>query len=298
MIRPAVPASTPPVTPRVGAHVSVAGGILNAIVNAQEATCEAFQLWLSNARGWKPPTVDPAVDRRFGRLVADARLGPVFVHAPYLVNFASTNQATCDSSVAVVAATLDKAAAIGAAGVVVHAGSHLGAGRRAGLARSRQAVLPLLERLDHAPDRPDLLFELTAGTRNAIASRFEEMAELVEALGGHPKLRVCFDTCHAHAAGYDLADPVAAAAAVDELAKLLGDRLALVHANDSLDPVGAARDRHCPIGSGTIGEDGFATVLAHPRLAGVPVITETTGDPAQMARDVACLRRLRDAALR
>jgi deoxyribonuclease IV len=72
----------------------------------------------------------------------------------------------------------------------------------------------------------------------------------------------------------------------------------VVHANDSLDPVGAARDRHCPIGSGTIGEDGFATVLAHPRLAGVPVITETTGDPAQMARDVACLRRLRAAARR
>jgi deoxyribonuclease-4 len=89
-------------------------------------------------------------------------------------------------------------------------------------------VLPLLERLDGRPDDPDLLFELTAGTRNAIASRFEEMAELVEALGGHPKLRVCFDTCHAHAAGYDLADPVAAAAALDELAKLLGHRLALV----------------------------------------------------------------------
>jgi deoxyribonuclease IV len=284
---------TSPPAHRVGAHVSVAGGILNAVANAREATCEAFQLWLSNARGWKPPTLDPAVDRRFGQLVADARLGPVFVHAPYLVNFASSNHATAGSSVAVVAATLDKAAAIGAAGVVVHAGSHLGAGRRAGLARTRQAVLPLLERLGDAPDGPDLLFELTAGTRNALASRFEEMAELLDALGGHPRVRVCFDTCHAHAAGYDLADPVTASAAADELVELLGDRLALVHANDSRDRPGAARDRHCPIGSGTIGEPGFAALLAHPGLAGLPVITETTGDPAQMARDVACLRRLR-----
>jgi deoxyribonuclease IV len=279
--------------PRVGAHVSVAGGILNAVPNAQRAACEAFQLWLSNARGWKPPTLDPAVDRRFCELVADANLGPVFVHAPYLVNFASASHATVDSSAAVVAATLGKAAAIGAAGVVVHAGSHLGAGRPAGLARTRRAVLPLLERLDRAPDGPDLVFELTAGTRNALASRFEEMAELLDALGGHPRLRVCFDTCHAHAAGYDLADPVTASAAADELVKLLGDRLALVHANDSRDRAGAARDRHCPIGSGTIGEPGFAALLAHPGLAGLPVITETTGDPEQMARDVACLKRLR-----
>jgi deoxyribonuclease-4 len=287
----------PPVSP-IGAHVSVAGGLLNAVANARQATCETFQVWVSSARAWKPPAVDPAVDHRFRALVAEAGLGPVFVHAAYLVNLASTSEATFDSSVAAVAATLDKAAAIGAAGVVVHAGSHLGAGRAAGLARTRQAVLPLLERLGDRPGDPDLVFELTAGTRNAIASRFEEMAELLDALGGHPKLRVCFDTCHAHAAGYDLADPVAATAAVDELARLLGDRLALVHANDSLDPPGAARDRHCPIGDGTIGEDGFAAVLAHLGLAGVPVVTETTGDPAQMARDVACLRRLRDAARR
>ena len=216
-----------PVSP-IGAHVSVAGGLRNAVADAREAGCEAFQVWVSSARAWKPPALDPAVDRRFRELVAEAGLGPVFVHAAYLVNLASISPATFDSSVAAVAATLDKAAAIGAAGVVVHAGSHLGAGRQAGIARTRQGVLPLLERLDHRPDGPDLLFELTAGTRNAIASRFEEMAELVEALGGHPKLRVCFDTCHAHAAGYDLADPVAAAAALDELAKLLGDRLALV----------------------------------------------------------------------
>jgi deoxyribonuclease-4 len=218
---------SPPVSP-IGAHVSVAGGLLNAVTNAQEITCETFQVWVSSARAWKPPALDAVVDRRFRQLVAEAGLGPVFVHAPYLVNLASTSQATFDSSVAAVAATLDKASAIGAAGVVVHAGSHLGAGRGPGIARIREGVLPLLARFGDRTGGPDLLFELTAGTRNAIASRFEEMAELVDALGGHPRLRICFDTCHAHAAGYDLADPVAAAATVDELAKLLGDRLALV----------------------------------------------------------------------
>jgi deoxyribonuclease IV len=197
---------------RSGAHVSVAGGILNAPGNAVEATCEAFQMWVSSPRAWRLPTVDPDVDEAFRALVADARLGPVLIHAPYLVNFASTGQATFDSSVAVVAATLDKAAAIGAAGVVVHAGSHLGAGRDAGLARTRQAVMPLLDRLDHIADRtrgqaPALVVEFTAGKANMLASRIQDMAELLDALDDHPRLKVCFDTCHAMCASHDLHDP-------------------------------------------------------------------------------------------
>ena len=99
----------------IGAHVSVAGGLLNAVANARGAACETFQVWVSSARAWKPPALDPAVDHRFRELVAEAGLGPVFDHAAYLVNLASTSQANFDSSVAAVAATLDKAAAIGAA---------------------------------------------------------------------------------------------------------------------------------------------------------------------------------------
>jgi endonuclease IV len=98
--------------PRIGAHVSVAGGILNAPANAVEATCDTFQIWVSSPRAWRLPALDPATDERFRQLVADAGLAPVFIHAPYLVNFASTSQMTIDNSVAVVVATLDKAAAM------------------------------------------------------------------------------------------------------------------------------------------------------------------------------------------
>jgi deoxyribonuclease-4 len=119
------------------------------------------------------------------------------------------------------------------------------------------------------------------------------MAELLAACGHHPRLKVCMDTCHAQAAGYDLGDPAGAAKALDELFGALGDRVVLVHANDSRDPVGAGRDRHCPIGTGTIGDQGFTAILAHPGLATLPVITETTGDPEQMAADLARLARLR-----
>jgi deoxyribonuclease-4 len=277
---------------RIGAHVSVAGGLDRAVGNARAAGCEALQVFVSNARGWAPPPVDPAADERFRADLAEAGLGPLFVHAPYLVNFASASPATREQSSEAVAAALAKGASTGAAGVVVHAGAALASGRAAGLASTREALLPLAD-ATAALEGPDLVLELTAGTRGALAARFEEMAELLAVCGHHPRLKVCMDTCHAQAAGYDLGDPAGAAKALDELFATLGDRVVLVHANDSRDPVGAGRDRHCPIGSGTIGDQGFAAILAHPGLAALPVITETTGDPDQMAADLARLRRLR-----
>jgi deoxyribonuclease IV len=283
---------------RIGAHVSVAGGLGRAPGNASEVGCESLQVFVSNARGWAPPPVDPAADERFRADLAAAGLGPLFVHAPYLVNFASASPVTRERSREVVAATLAKAAAIGAAGVVVHAGAALASGRAAGLASTREALLPLADAVA-APGAlaatPDLVLELTAGTRGSLAARFEEMAELLATCDHHPRLKVCMDTCHAQAAGYDLGDPAGAAKALDELFTTLGDRVVLVHANDSRDPVGAGRDRHCPIGTGTIGDRGFAAILAHPGLAALPVITETTGDPTQMATDLTRLKRLRPA---
>ena len=250
---------------RIGAHVSVAGGLERAVGNARAVGCESLQVFVSNARGWAPPPVDPAVDERFRADLEAAGLGPLFVHAPYLVNFASASPVTRQRSGQVVAATLAKAAVIGAAGVVVHAGAALASGRAAGLATTREALLPLVDAIP-ATDAPDLVLELTAGTRGALAARFDEMAELLAACEHHPRLKVCMDTCHAQAAGYDLGDPA-----------------------------GAARDRHCPIGTGTIGDQGFAAILAHPGLAALPVITETTGDPDQMAADLTRLKRLRPA---
>jgi deoxyribonuclease-4 len=280
---------------RIGAHVSVAGGLHQAVGNARAVGCESLQVFVSNARGWAPPPVDPAGDERFRTDLAEAGLGPLFVHAPYLVNFASASPVTRERSSQAVAAALAKAAGIGAAGVVVHAGQALATGRTAGLALARAALLPLADAIDAPAGGPDLVLELTAGTRGALAARFEEMAELLAACDHHLRLKVCMDTCHAQAAGYDLGDPAGATKALDELFATLGDRVVLIHANDSRDPVGAGRDRHCPIGTGTIGDQGFAAILAHPGLATLPVITETTGDPTQMATDLTRLNQLRPA---
>ena len=281
---------------RIGAHVSVAGGLGRAPGNASAVGCESLQVFVSNARGWAPPPVDPAGDQRFRADLDAAGLGPLFVHAPYLVNFASASPVTRERSREVVAATLAKAAAIGPAGAGAPARAARARAPPAGLATTRQALLPLADAVA-APGSPaagpDLVLELTAGTRGSLASRFDEMAQLLAACDHHPRLKVCMDTCHAQAAGYDLGDPAGAAKALDELFATLGDRVVLVHANDSRDPVGAGRDRHCPIGTGTIGDQGFAAILAHPGLATLPVITETTGDPDQMATDLTRLKRLR-----
>lgn len=279
--------------PRVGAHVSVAGGLDKAPARAVRQGCETFQVFLGNPRGWAEPPDEPATDERFRKQVAALGLGPVFVHAAYLINLASTSEASWERSRALLAATVERAASCGIAGVVVHAGSHMGAGRAWGLARVREALLPLLEKIGDGGQEPELLLELTAGTRGALAARFEEMAELLAACDDHPRLKVCMDTAHAHAAGYDLSQPASAAAALDKLVAAVGDRLALVHANDSAVPLGGCRDRHANVGAGAIGTAGFAALLAHPALADLPVLVETPGSDDDRAADVALLKSLR-----
>jgi deoxyribonuclease-4 len=276
---------------RIGAHVSSAGGLCHSVTVGREMGCATIQVFLSNPRGWALPPDDPEGDRRFRELALAADQYPVFVHAPYLVNFASKSDAFRERSRVLVGRTLARGAEIGAAGVVVHTGSAMGAGRSVGIARIRSAVMPLLE----LPGGPDLLFELTAGAGDAVAARFEEMAELLDALDGHPRLRVCFDTCHAYAAGYDLSRADTAAAALDELFAVLGERVALVHANDCAEPLGAHRDHHAPIGAGEIGMTGFAAILAHPGLADLPVVIETPGTREERAADVARLRAMSPA---
>lgn len=279
---------------RIGAHISPRGSLPRAVAKAVEVGCETVQVFVSSPRGWAEPAADPATDERFRTLAAAAGLHPVFIHAPYLVNFASTDPLTAQRSASVTLYCLRRGARMGSGGVVVHAGSDLGAGRAAGLARTRATVLPLLEA---TPEGPDLLLEFTAGTRNALASRFEEMAELLACLEDHPRVKVCFDTCHAHAAGYDLSTTAGATAAVSELLATVGaERVVLVHANDSALPAGSRRDRHAGIGAGTIGEDGFAAVLAHPGLRAAAMVTETAGEFDDQSRQLRLLKRLRARA--
>ena len=285
----------------VGVHVPVAGGLASAGLGYADAVgAETVQVFVGNPRGWATPPGDPAQDERFRAQCAQRRV-PAFVHSPYLVNLGSPTAATLERSIASVRHCLARAAAIGARGVVVHTGSAVvGGDRTVALKQVRDGLLPLLLELDElAADGPvpDLLLEPTAGQGQSLCATVDELGPYLEALDAHPRVGICLDTCHAYAAGHDLAAPGGLRRTLDRLVKVAGrGRLRLVHANDSKDVCGSSRDRHERIGHGKIGEPAFAELFRHPAMRGVPVVLETPGKHAEHTEDIARLKSLRDGA--
>jgi deoxyribonuclease-4 len=278
----------------VGSHVPVGGGLVKGLAYAREIGAQAVQVFVSNPRGWAPSAGDPVQDERFRGECAAGGI-PVYVHAPYLVNFGSPTETTLRRSVEAVTHAMRRAMAIGAKGVVVHAGSAVaGAHRDDAMKQLRQQLLPLLDAAD--PDGPRLLVEPTAGGGQALCATVGELEPWFAELDHHQMLGVCLDTCHLFAAGHDLASPGGAKKTLDLLVKTVGrGRLGLVHANDSKDPLGSGRDRHAAIGEGQIGKDMFAELFRHPATRGVPVVVETPGDAASHRRDIELLTSLRDS---
>lgn len=281
----------------VGGHATVGGGLGRAGLRYLEsAEADAVQLYVSNPRGWALTDGDPAQDELF-RAGCTQRGTPVYIHASLLVNLGSPTEATVRRSVASLEHALRRGAAIGARAVVFHAGSAVEAERvSAAFAQVRRHLGGLLDTAAEA-GLPRLLVEPSAGGGRCLAARVEDLADYLDAVDGHPWLGVCFDTCHAWAAGHDLAVPGGARRTLDALVDAVGPgRLQLVHANDSKDGCGSTRDRHESVGAGSIGEAAFAELLAHPATAGVPVIVETPNDDGTgHRRDIATLRRLAPA---
>lgn len=278
----------------VGAHVAVGSGLVSGgLAYADAIAAEAVQVFVSNPRAWAPALGDPSRDAAFRR-ACEARHTPVFVHATYLVNFGSPTDTTRTKSVESVRGALRRARRIGARGLVFHAGSAVDKGARdEALARLRELLLPLLDSLTE--DDSDLVVELTAGGGAALAATVDDVEPFLATLDHHPRLGICLDTCHAYAAGHDLAAPGGVRTMLGRLRKVAGaGRLKLIHANDSMDGCGSLRDRHAAIGAGRIGAEPFAELFRHPSTRGVPVIVETPGKAADHAKDVALLKTLRD----
>lgn len=269
----------------IGAHVSVAGGLARALPRADAVGAEAVQIFVANSRAWAHPPVDPAADEEFRATCTR----PVFVHAPYLINFGSPSPDTLARSTVALAFSLRRAATIGARGVVVHAGSAvLGNPWDAAMRQVREHVLPVLD----AVDGPPLLIEPTAGGGGALASDAASLAAYLDVLGRSERVGVCVDTCHLHAAGLDLATRAGFAAALRAYARAAGPgAIKLVHVNDSRDPPGSKRDRHASIGTGTIGRDAFAALFSTAATRGVPLVVETA--ERDHAADIATLKALR-----
>ncbi|WP_081982761.1 deoxyribonuclease IV [Streptacidiphilus albus] len=293
-------------TPRnpVGAHVPVAGRGLagTGLAYADKVGAESVQVFVANPRGWATPAGNPRQDEAFRAGCAERGIA-AYVHAPYLINFGSDSAATRERSGESLRHSLHRAHAIGAKGVVVHTGSALCGTPAEALRQVHDGMLPLLDELDgYGPDAPWLLLEPTAGQGSSLCARMGDLADYTEALERHPLVGVCLDTCHAFAAGHDLAAPGGVAGMLDELVAAAGPgRLRLIHANDSKDVTGARKDRHANIGAGHIGADPFAGLFTHPATEGVPLIIETPDDRdapdrvegALHTRDIALLKQLR-----
>ncbi|MEH0971361.1 deoxyribonuclease IV [Micromonospora sp. CPCC 205546] len=278
----------------VGSHTPTSGGLARAALPYVDAAgSQVVQVYVSNSRGWALPAGDPAQDVLF-RDGCGERGVPVFIHASLLVNLGSPTANTVERSAQTLAHALRRGRAIGAEGVVFHAGSAVDEGYAdTAMRQVRETLLPLLDEAA-AADGPRLLVEPSAGGGRSLASRVEQLGPYLDAVERHPWLGVCFDTCHAWAAGHDLAAEGGMTATLDTLVATVGaDRLRLVHANDSKDLCGSTRDRHENIGKGAIGEPAFAELMAHPATAGVPVVVETpTEKHVGHAADIATLRRL------
>jgi deoxyribonuclease IV len=277
----------------IGAHVPVAGGLATGGLRyAAQVGAEAIQVFVSNPRGWAMAVGKPAEDDRLRAHSEDTGM-PVFVHSPYLINLGSPNPDTVTNSIALIRHSLTRGAAIGARGVVVHTGSAVSQPREDAMRQVREHLLPLLDEIP--ADGPDLLLEPMAGQGAMLCATVQDLGPYLDNLDRHPRAGVCLDTCHTFAAGHDLAAPGGVAKTLEALAATAGEgRLKLIHANDSKDACGSAKDRHENIGAGQIGAAPFAELFRHPISRGVPLVIETPGRSADPHRaDVETLKALR-----
>ncbi|MBI4198684.1 MAG: deoxyribonuclease IV [Chloroflexi bacterium] len=280
---------------RIGAHVSTAGGLPKAIDRALEIGAEAVQFFCSSPQGWAFKPVPEAQTSAFRQRAAEAGIGPAFLHAIYLVNLSAPTPENLQKSMDSLVNYMGVASAMGGAGVVFHGGSHRGAGYDGIF---RQVVDSLKAVLERSPQDVLLCLENSAGMGNHIGSKFEEMGRILRAVDD-PRMKVCLDTQHCFAAGYNVAARDGLDAAMQEFDREIGlANLAAVHANDSKHALASGVDRHENIGEGHIGREGFLNILSHPAFRDLPLLLEVPGfeNKGPDKRNVDILKELRQQA--
>jgi len=281
----------------IGAHVSTAGGLVQAHGRGVEVGAEAIQVWGQSPRQWRPTRWKQDDIDAFLELMDEGPVGAVVIHAVYLINCASTDAEIMRKSVASLTHHMQLGDAIDARGVVLHPGSAKGEPHAEAMPRVAKILRAALDESESCP----LLLENTAGAGDTLGRSFEELAELFELAGDPPRLGLCLDSCHLLASGFDILTADKLAGVIDRCVDLVGaDRIGCVHANDSLAPLGSNRDRHAPPGDGELGEPGCAAFLSEPRFEGLPAIFEGPGvaGKAPTAVDVSRARVLRAHGVR
>ena len=289
---------------RIGAHMSVAGGVSKAVDRAVVHGCEALQIFTKNASQWRGKPLDAAEIKAFRTRIDQTGITPVVSHASYLINLATTFPVLREQSIAAFIDELDRADALGLLGVVIHPGTCTAGSEEDGLRLIADAIRLAFKA---RPRRKTLvILEHTAGQGRTLGHTFEHLAEIIRHVRGSARVGVCLDTCHLVASGYDIVSEAGYHETFEAFDRLVGfDRLKVIHGNDSKKPCGSRVDRHEHIGRGCLGEEPFRRMLHDQRFAGRPILIETEKskecekrgtimeDPLDM-QNLATLRRLRD----
>lgn len=281
----------------IGAHVSTSGGLPKAVERGVETGSTAIQIFNQSPRMWRPTKYSAEDFAAFREAMADSPVEAVVIHAIYLINPGTFDDELHEKSLTALTHALSVGDGIGASGVVLHPGPVM-KGQEYGptiknIAKTCQAALK-------ATDECKLLLENAAG-KNAVGAKFEHLSDLIDLLDGDSRVGVCIDSCHSHAAGYDVRSIEAVTETVDALDKAVGiDRLGAIHLNDSRDEYGSHRDRHDNLGEGFIGKDGIAAFLSEPRFEDLPVLLEVPGSDKDgpSDKDVKTAWKLRAAGIK
>ena len=277
-----------------GAHVSIAKSIALAPQRAADLGCEVFQIFSRSPRGGNPPALTKEVIAAFDAGCIKFQQYDSYIHTPYFINFASQNNRIRFGSVSVVRQELERASVLGVRAVM----THLGSGKDYPPEKARHKTAVGLSRvLSDYQGRAKLLLELAAGAGEIIGASFEDIADIIKEaeklLNKRNIIGVCLDTAHIFASGYDLRDKKTVARTISEFDKIVGlKRLGVIHANDSLVPLGARVDRHAHLGKGKIGMAGFEALVGHPQLKDIDMLVETPTE-AGMKMDIEILKRIR-----
>jgi len=276
---------------RLGAHMSITGGVDKALLRGHEVGCETIQIFTRSPRQWRPRVFKDDEILRLRQNQKQTGIDPVVAHDCYLINLGSPDEELWEKSLRVFVEELGHCLGLDIQYLVIHPGSHVGTGEEAGLKRIAQALDRARSRLKG--HRVEVLLEITAGQGTNLGYSFAQLAHLLELVGDNRWLGICFDTCHAFAAGYELRTRAGYEATFRELDQLIGlRRLKFIHLNDSKGDLGSRLDRHEHIGRGFLGLEPFRMLLNDGRFRELPMVLETPKGP-DFKEDIENLKVLR-----
>ncbi len=282
----------------IGAHVSAAGGVFNAPKNAHNIGCECFQMFTRSPRGGNAPELTVEIVDKFKDDLKKYKIGNVYVHAPYFINFASARAKVVNGSVEILRQELERSSKLGVRALMTHLGSAKDVGKPKAIKMTIDGIKKVLKGYKGSTQ---FLLENAAGAGAVIGDSFEELAEIIKGVESikvnKGKVGVCLDTCHAFASGYDIRDKKSWDKTLRIFDKTIGlDRLVVIHANDSNNDFNTRKDRHENIGKGFIGRKSFEVLVSYKKLQKVDVILETPWVEGEktIKKDIGLMKKMRD----